>query len=88
MTVEEAKYILQQLIDFMQFNFYGQADNIIGGLEDIVVLLDDQQEEIDSAWSLLNEMSQSEEMMRQKELLEELEKIFKDKRKIMKVTDA
>ena len=88
MTVEEAKDILQQLIEFLQLNFGEQSGDVSQGLEEIIDLLGKQQDEIESAWMLLDEMSQSEVINHQKELIEELEKIFKDKRKIMKVSEA
>jgi len=88
MTSDEAKNILQQLIDFMDLNFGEQAAEVSKGLQDVIVLIDKQQDEIESAWMLLDEMSQSEVWKHQKEIAEELEKIFKDKRKIAKVSEA
>ena len=88
MTVDEAKNILQQLIDFMDLNFGKHSEDVTQGLQDVINLIDRQQDEIESAWMLLDEMAASEVWKHQKEITEELEKIFKDKRKIMKVTDA
>lgn len=88
MTPDEAKNILQQLIDFMDLNFGEGAADVSKGLQDVIELIGKQQDEIESAWMLLDEMSQSEVWKHQKEITEELEKIFKDKRKFAKVSEA
>lgn len=88
MTADEAKDILQQLIDFMDVNFEDQAAGVVQGLQEVIELIDRQQDEIESTWMLLDEMAQSEVWQHQKEIAEELEKIFKDKRKIAKVSEA
>ena len=88
MTNEEAKDILYQLIEFMSLNFEDQAEDVTEALHEIVKFLDRQQDEIDSAWMLLDEMSKSEISNHEKQVLEELDKIFKDKKKIAKASEA
>lgn len=88
MTTEEAKEILQQIIEFMQLNFSERTVGVIKALQEIIELLDKQQDEIDSAWMLLDEMSKSDISNHEKKILEELDKIFKDKKKIAKVSEA
>ena len=88
MTVEEAKEIIRHLIDFMVINFGEQSEDVTKSLQEIIELLDKQQDEIDSLWLLADEMSKSDISQHEKKVLEELEKIFKDKRKIAKVSEA
>lgn len=88
MTSEEAKEILYQLIEFMEHNFEEHAADVIHGLQDVVKFIDRQQDEIESAWAMLDEMKESDISNHEKKIREELEKIFKDKRKIAKVSEA
>ena len=88
MTSEEAKEILRQLIEFMDYNFGEQSADVIEGLQGVITLIDKQQDEIESLWMLADEMSKSDMSLHEKKILEELDKIFKDKRKIAKVSEA
>ena len=88
MTVEEAKDILHQLIEFMLLNFGEQSEDLTEALQEVTSLLDKQQDEIESLWLLADEMSKSDMSIHEKRILEELDKIFKDKRKIAKVSEA
>jgi hypothetical protein len=88
MTSEEAKEILRQLIEFMDYNFGEQSADVTQGLQDVITLIDKQQDEIESLWMLADEMSKSDVSLHEKKILEELDKIFKDKRKIAKVSEA
>jgi len=88
MTSEEAKEILRQLIEFMDYNFGEQSVDVIEGLQGVINLIDKQQDEIESLWLLADEMSKSDMSLHEKKILEELDKIFKDKRKIAKVSEA
>lgn len=88
MTSEEAKEILSQLIEFMEVNFDERTAGVTSALKEIIELLYRQQDEIESAWGMLDEMSKSDISNHEKSVLEELDKIFKDKRKIAKVSEA
>lgn len=88
MTSEEAKEILRQLIEFMDYNFGEQSADVTQGLQGVITLIDKQQDEIESLWMLADEMSKSDVSLHEKKILEELDKIFKDKRKIAKVSEA
>jgi hypothetical protein len=88
MTTEEAKDILRQLIEFMDCNFGEQSADVTEGLQDVITLIDKQQDEIESLWMLADEMSKSDISLHEKKIFEELDKIFKEKRKIAKVSEA
>lgn len=88
MTSEEAKKILSHLIEFMEFNFGEQSADVTEGLQGVISFIDKQQDEIESLWMLADEMSKSDISLYEKKITEELDKIFKDKRKIAKVSEA
>ncbi len=76
------------MIEFMQLNF-GEASNPVNiGLQGVIQLIDRQHDEIESLWFMADEMSKSEVHLHEKELMKELAEIFKDKRKIAKVSEA
>ena len=88
MNHDEAKEILRQMIEFMQLNFGDLSKPVTEGLQDVIHLIDRQHDEIDSLWFMVDEMSKSEIHLHEKELMKELTEIFKDKRKIAKVSEA
>jgi hypothetical protein len=87
MTSEEAKKFLEGLADDIESEYHGPTA-CAETLREIAIFITAKQDEVDSAWLMLEEIQKSDISNYRKIVTEKIDMILKEKRKIAKMGEA